>query len=313
MNSTTCILHPIPSAVLKECLLLISPLILNIINTTFVTGSVPRALKVAAITPVLKKPGCDVSDLSNYKPVSNLPFLAKVLECVVVSQLHSHLSLNKLLEIFQSGFRLGHSTETALVQVMNDFLVSVYSGALTILVLLDLSAAFDTVCHSILIERLETWLGISGTVLEWFKSYLSDRSQFVVLGNNKSNVRQVCRGVPQSSVLGPILFSIYMLPLGQIIRKHGLGFRFYADDSQIYISMKTNITGISETLTDCLQEIKIWMYHNFLKLNGTKSEVILVGPPQLLPRVEILVCILITVYYFPPLKFIIMVFFLILT
>uniref|UniRef100_A0A8C2C5A6 Reverse transcriptase domain-containing protein n=1 Tax=Cyprinus carpio TaxID=7962 RepID=A0A8C2C5A6_CYPCA len=160
---------------------------------------------------------------------------------------------------------------------MNDLLVSADSGALTILVLLDLSAAFDTVCHSTLIERLETWLGISGTVLEWFKSYLTDSTQFVVLENNKSNVGQVCHGVPQGSVLGMILFNIYMLPLGQIIRKHGLGFHFYADDTQIYISTKTNIKGISATLSDCQQEIKLWMYHDFLKLNGTKSEALLVG------------------------------------
>lgn len=190
MNSTTCILDPIPTYVLKACLSSISPLILNIVSASLITGFVPQALKVAAITPVLKKPGCDISDLSNYRPISNLPFLAKVLERVVMSQLHSHWSLSKLIEPFQSGFWSGHSTETALVRVITNLLVSAESRALTILVLLDLSADFDTVCHSILIERLETWLGISGTALEWFKSYLTDRKAsllFYITINLKSD------------------------------------------------------------------------------------------------------------------------------
>lgn len=279
MNTTTCTLDPVPTSVLKECLSSISPLILNIVNTSLTTGTVPKALKVAAITPVLKKPGCDKSDLSNYRPISNLPFLAKVLERVVVAQLHSHLSSNKLFEPFQSGFRKGHSTETALVRVMNDLLVSADSGASTILVLLDLSAAFDTVCHSILINRLERWLGITGTVLNWFKSYLTDRTQFVALGNNKSELGQVCHGVPQGSVIGPILFSVYMLPLGQIIRKYGLGYHFYADDTQIYISSKSDPTLTSTILSECVLEIKTWMHHNFLKLNCSKTEVLLIGTP----------------------------------
>jgi len=150
-----------------------------------------------------------------------------------VAQLHLHLSSNKLFKPFQSGFRKGHSTEAALIRVMNDLLVSADSGASTILVLLDLSAAFDTVCHSILLNRLENWLGITGSVLNWFKSFFTYCSQFVVLGNSKSDIEQVCSGVPRASVLGPILFSVYMLPLGQIIRKYGLGYHFYADDTQI--------------------------------------------------------------------------------
>lgn len=119
MNSATCILDPVPTTVLKGCLLTIRPLIVNIVNTSLTTGIVPPELKVAAITPVPKKPGGDTLDLTNYRPISNLPFLAKVLERVVMSQLHSHLLQYNLLEPFQSGFGIGHSTETALVRVMN--------------------------------------------------------------------------------------------------------------------------------------------------------------------------------------------------
>lgn len=126
--------------------------------------------------------------------------------------------MNNLLEPFQYGFRSGHSTETALVRVLNDLLISADMGACSILVLLDITAAFDTISHAVLLERLSVYLGVSGTALKWFTSYLTNCSQFVSLGGKKSLPTLVQQGVPQGSVLGPILFSIYMLPLGDIIR-----------------------------------------------------------------------------------------------
>lgn len=180
---------------------------------------------------VLKKFGSDTADMSNYRPISNLPFVAKVLERVVVGQLQDHFSVSRLLEPFQSGFRSGHSTETALLRVMNDLLIVADSGACGILVLLDLSAAFDTICHTILLDRLHKWIGLSGMILKWFESFLSERTQFVYSGTNRSQTVLLRQGVPQGSVLGPTLFSIFMLPLGQIIQKYGLGYHCYADDT----------------------------------------------------------------------------------
>jgi len=175
------------------------------------------------ITPILKKPGLDDTVLSNFRSISNLPFLSKVLEKVVATQLQIHLDKNNLQEPFQFGFRPLHSTETALLKVVNDLLLASDSGVLSLLVLLDLSSAFDTVCHSILLSRLSV-IGISETVLLWLSSYLTDRQQFISIDKFNSHSVIFSRGVPQGSVLGPLLFLIYTLPLGQIIRRHGFNF-----------------------------------------------------------------------------------------
>ncbi len=173
----------------------------------------------------------------------NLPFLSKILEKVVSSQLYSFLEKNYICEDFQSGFRPSHNTKTALIRVTHDLLLSSDRGCIPLLVLLDLSAAFDTIDHNILLNRLENFVGISGSALAWFKSYLSDRHQFVAVNEVVSNRSQVRYRVRQGSVLGPLLFTLYMLPLGNIIRKHGVSFHCYAYDSQLYISLRPGETN----------------------------------------------------------------------
>uniref|UniRef100_A0A672JBF0 Reverse transcriptase domain-containing protein n=1 Tax=Salarias fasciatus TaxID=181472 RepID=A0A672JBF0_SALFA len=228
-----------------------------------------------------KKPNLDPDILANYRPISNLPFISKVLEKVVVKQLYRHLQDNSLFEKFQSGYRAYHSTETALVKVTNDLLLAADAGLVSILVLRDLSAAFDTIDHNILLQRLECEVGIRGKAFCWFKSYLSNRYQFVHVNQQSSPCSQVSYGVPQGSVLGPILFLLYMLPLGNIIRSHDINFHCYADDTQLYLSMKPDQTNQIDRLSDCIREIKTWMTTNYLRLNPGKTEVIILGPHKL--------------------------------
>ncbi len=178
---------------------------------------------------------------------------------------------NYICEEFQSGFRPHHSTETPLVKITNDLLLASDQGFFSLLVLLDLSAAFNTIDHDILIDCLQNYKGIQGQALRWFRSYLSDRYHFVYLNGESSQLSPVKYGVPQGSVLGPLLFSINMLPLGNIIRKYRIIFHCYADDTQLYISTRPDETSKLSKQTECVKNVKGWMTNNFLLLNSDKT------------------------------------------
>lgn len=163
----------------------------GIINGSFRSGMVPAALKEAVIKPLLKKTSLNPHDLNNYRPIANIPFLGKILERVVALQLQAFLEETDYLDPFQFGFRPGFGTETALVVLVDDLRQEIDEGSASLLILLDLSAAFDTIGHDILLGCL-TELGIGGTVLQWFRSYLSGRFQKVELRGCYSTLWRLC-------------------------------------------------------------------------------------------------------------------------
>ncbi len=192
--------------------------LLEVVNVSLLSGTFPNSLKTAVVKPLLKKRNLDNTMLSNCRPISNLLFTGKIIGNIIFNQQNNYLNSNGYLDNFQSGFRAHHSTETALIKIINDIRHNSDSGKISVLVLLDLSAAFDTVDPNILLERLENWIGLSGMVHKWFRSYVERRGYYVSIGEHKSKWTSMTCGVPQGSILAPLLFRLYMLPLSQIMR-----------------------------------------------------------------------------------------------
>ena len=273
---TTCPLDPIPTPLLIDCLDVLLPSLTQIINDSLRSGIVPSLFKAAVVKPLLKKPSLDQNNFKNYRPVSNLPFLSKVLEKVVLEQLFAYLTDNNLINPSQSAYRPHHSTETALIKVTNDILFALDRGDISVLTLLDLSAAFDTIDHSILLQRLNSLYGISGSALDWFCSYLSDRSLSVVVNDSASKHSDLSFGVPQGSVLGPLLFILYTKPLSSLISSHSVSSQSFADDTQLYSSSTPDQSlSMAQTIENCIHDVKLWMTDNKLKLNDDKTEALL--------------------------------------
>ena len=192
------------------------------------------------------------------------------------------MSANNLLNQFQSAYRPGHSTETALLKIVNDLLLSLDDGKISLLASLDLSAAFDTIDHAILLHRLQHDFGLSGTVLDWFSSYLSGRIQSVSVHSHTSVPASVSCGVPQGSVLGPILFVLYTTPLSAVIERHSILHHSYADDSQLQNSATPDrLPDLIDSMRLCIDDIKDWMTANKLKLNDDKTEVMIISSSRM--------------------------------
>ena len=240
MSSPTksCALDPIPTFLLKKCLDSALPILTEIVNRSLSTGYMPKSFKRAIVTPIPKKP--KLAEFKNFRPISNLPFLSKIIERIVIEKLTSYCAENKLEEPFQSAYRRNHSCETALLEVANNILTNMDNQRVTLLTLLDLSAAFDTVPHDRFLTRLESDYGISGIALQWFASYFQDRYQSVIINDSLSNPQQLTTGMPQGSGTGPWGYTKYTGPLGVLIRILCILYHMFADDTQLHTSLDPN-------------------------------------------------------------------------
>ena len=270
---------PIPGILLKPCLDELLPALTYLVNLSLSSGSM-EGLKDSVITPLLKKAGLDPETLKNYRPVCNTAFLSKSIERTGLAQVNEHMDLIKAHIKNQSGYKPLHSCETLLVRITNDILVNIDNSKCTIMLLLDLSAAFDTVDHEVLLDILWFDLGFRGTVYNWFVEFLSNRSQSVQVDGQQSSFKKTKWGVPQGSVMGPFLFNVYIRHLIKLMEEAGFTIHGYADDHQILYSFQIDfqVAAIRQTVPRGLDLIARWMNKHFLKLNPTKSQVIIFGP-----------------------------------
>ena len=197
-NSPTksCMLDPWPTFLIKECSDILLPSITKLVNCSLMEGCVPDSFKIAVVSPLLKKATLSADDFKNYRPVSGLSFIFKLVERVVAKQLLEHIHVHKLDNPYQSAYKTGHSTKTALLSIKYEVHLSLSRGEPTALILLDFSAAFDTIDYSTLLHCLQMWFGIGGSVLKWFTSYLSERYHSIKIGSTLSDLCKLLFGVP---------------------------------------------------------------------------------------------------------------------
>ena len=247
----------------------------EIINSSFHDGIFPNQEKFAFIRPLVKK-GLDPDLLSSYRPIYNTSFLSKLLEKSALEQLLSHVNRFECIPSFQSAYREFHSVESALCRVYNDLIKNKANGGCSILILLDLSAAFDTIDIPLLLNDLEKNFGIEDEALSWIRSFLMGRNFSVLIDEVVSVEGSMKFGVPQGTILGPFLFTVYISSLQYLLDRHGVSYHFYADDTQVYFNVE-NKTCSTTKINELSISIQNWMNDRRLKLNAGKTEVMVIG------------------------------------
>ena len=245
----------------------------SIMNMSIRSGVVPAKWKQSRVTPIFKEG--DRFETSNYRPISVIPAIMKVFERLIHDQLYDYLQVSDIMSHDQSGFRPGHSTQTCLLDVSDYLLQNIDEGMYTGAIFLDLKKAFDTVHHRTLISKLRT-SGVNGLELEWFKSYLCERYQTCKIGEEQSDMLPILFGVPQGSILGPLLFSLYVNDLPCHVNKNQAKICLYADDTAIFAKSK-EVGQVAQVLTEEMKKVAIWLTKNKLTLNVKKTKVMLFG------------------------------------
>ena len=269
----------IPVTIVKNNISFFLPLLNKAINLSLSRGIFPAELKHAIVSPIYKTNSDDSELNKNYRPVSNLPFVSKLHEKLALIQIQAHLDKNRLNPDYQSAHQSGHSCETAVCRVVNDMQKMVAGGQMVLLAQLDMSAAFDTVDHTTLMDLLCQKFGISGKVMTWLESYLKGRTFSVKIKYVRGGRLLLIHGVPQGSILGPLLFILYISDIPKIAANFDVHSHGYADDVQLYIPFNPffNYTATSIKLQHCIFGIEHWMNDSYLKLNVDKTEVMFIG------------------------------------
>ena len=285
VNEMKCKLNtndPIPLTYLKKNTSHFIPILQHIVNLSLESGIFPEDLKHGTVSPVIKSEDADSELHKNFRPVTTLPFLSKLLEKACSTQITAYLNEQNLLPQHQSAYLKGHSCETALLKLSNDVQKMLSQGKMVLVVQLDLSAAFDTVDHAVLLHLLEHKYKIKGTVLKWITSYLSGRTFSVKIGSVNGRRVILIYGVPQGSVLGPLLFILYVSDLPCIVASFDISLHSYADDSHLYVGFDPllNYAETVEKMQRCIMKIEDWMKSNYLQLNVDKTEVLFVAKPR---------------------------------
>src|SRR6218665_3908906 len=250
----------------------IVPFLLYLFNRSLSEGFLPSSQKCSIIFPALKQSSPDPSLCQNYRPIANHSFLSKTLERLVSLQLLPYLKQSGFIPSMQSGYRVHHSTETALLSLLSDIYTAMDKSHVTLLALFDASSAFNMLDHEILLQRL------SGSPLSWFRSYLSDRSQMVVLGDTCSSWVPVQFGVPQGSVLGPLLYILFTADISGLFAKYSASGHLYADDVQAYVhGPPSQFLDITSSIASLAADLDSWMSSNRLSLNPSKTQLIWLG------------------------------------
>ena len=258
-NSLTksCLLDPVPTFLLKVCVKILLLSMTKRVNLSLAEDVLPTKFQKAVVT-LIKKASVLSEDLQNYRLVSGLCFMSKLVDWVVVKQLMQHINSNNLDNLRQSAYKSGHSTESALLHIKNEIHLPLLQGEPTALVLLNLSAVFDTIDHTTLLNCLNSWLSVCGTALKWSTSYLSHRFQAIKIGSALYELHELLFAVPQGSVLGPLLFSLYTTPLSKVIGIHpNIKYHFYADDTQLFIQTSHKNAALAfDKLNSCLLDVQ---------------------------------------------------------
>ena len=278
----TSVEDPIPAKLLQSVSDIVLPVYAELINKSFSEGTMD-SVKSSVIDPLLKKAGLDIDTKKNFRPVNNLMFFSKLIERVVKIRLDTHMDEYALHESTEFGYKVHHNTETMMIGLFDDVLRGFDQNQATIVIFLDLSAAFDTIDPEKLLQILHDELGIGGVALEWFRSFLVGRTQRVKIDDEFSDSLEVPCGTPQGSVLGPPLFNINVRSQPKVFQHCKFNTSSFADDSngRRSFALTFQFEVLSKEVPNCMHQIVRWSHAHFMKINPDKTELLLLYPPSL--------------------------------